>query len=650
MPGDTGSEKSQPPAEQPQTNGVDGTMRGLRDIAGRLRLGKRGNKAKRGSTPRTSIIDDPVKSPHISSSASSRSVSNAGTSLANLSDRLRRLQEEGQESNQPFRIKFVNNRGDATMADVYPYEEFNDIIHRITAKLRMTRHADYVLLYKDTDDEEIGVACTDNLREMFSIFEPGSRLQLRIVPFKINNSGALDSIAKIWEYSHTPNVFLSQEEEMSGSETSSQDVNLSEIKLATEQKPEMAERPKQDEQPPKNEHMAVEDIADTAVQAAAASAAHVADAATANTTDYGPSSTKPEPPTSASSKTSSKKSSRKSSKVSSKSSSAKPTEPGTPANAGGKDNDELRQAIMLMSANLSLAIDSLGNKLTRNFDKLSDEQAKILETLNAAAEKQKAEEGKQHVEVDVKNEVEVDVEVDKKEDKEEIKEEIKEETKTETKEEAKEETKEEATTETKTEIKTETKTETKVEGDVETKVEESKTTTTTTSKPEADAEKAKEETKEEAKEETKEETIDIKVEEKTDTVQETVEVKAEEKTEEKTEETVKVKVEETAEKEEVVHVEVVEDTPPPPPEPSTEKIKVTVEEKYPQAEAFKFHFAAANFAFHSNPYASSFFQHGFRETGMPGHFKQPCLMSSPFECSHGCCCHHDSCSHNISTL
>ncbi|KAJ2137351.1 hypothetical protein IW136_003540, partial [Coemansia sp. RSA 678] len=298
MVAESGSEKAKPPTDA-MTNGTEAAhntlTRGLRDMAGRLRLGKGGNKAKRGSTPRNSITGDPMRSSRSSSSVSSRSVSDAGTSLANLSDRLRRLQEDGQERAIPFRVKFVNTKGEATMADVYPHEEYNDVIQRITAKLRMTRHADYVLLYKDTDDEEIGVACSDNLREMFAIFEPGSRLQLRIVPFKINNSGALDSIAKIWEYGHTPNVFVSEEV----SETESEDIQLSDIKLASE-RPEMAERPKLGSQ-----HMAVEDIADTAVAAAAATALAAAAAQTV-TTDNGPSSTKPEPATSKTSAASSK--------------------------------------------------------------------------------------------------------------------------------------------------------------------------------------------------------------------------------------------------------------------------------------------------------------------------------------------------------
>ncbi|KAJ2236239.1 hypothetical protein GGH97_005585, partial [Coemansia sp. RSA 475] len=348
------------------------------------------------------MTGDPMRSSRSSSSVSSRSVSDAGTSLANLSDRLRRLQEDGQERAIPFRVKFVNTKGEATMADVYPHEEYNDVIQRITAKLRMTRHADYVLLYKDTDDEEIGVACSDNLREMFAIFEPGSRLQLRIVPFKINNSGALDSIAKIWEYGHTPNVFVSEEV----SEAESEDIQLSDIKLASE-RPEMAERPKLGSQ-----HMAVEDIADTAVAAAAATALAAAAAQTV-TTDNGPSSTKPEPATSKTSAASSKHTSAAASKHSSVApskhtsvaaskntsvaaskhtsvaASNKATVPGTPAASKTKDAEELRMAIMLMSTNLTLAIDSLGTKLTRNFDKLSDEQAKILESLKKAAEHEK---------------------------------------------------------------------------------------------------------------------------------------------------------------------------------------------------------------------------------------------------------------------
>ncbi|KAJ1780511.1 hypothetical protein GGF47_000062 [Coemansia sp. RSA 2524] len=669
-----GSEKAKPPTDA-MTNGTEAAhntlTRGLRDMAGRLRLGRGGNKAKRGSTPRNSMTGDPMRSSRSSSSVSSRSVSDAGTSLANLSDRLRRLQEDGQERAIPFRVKFVNTKGEATMADVYPHEEYNDVIQRITAKLRMTRHADYVLLYKDTDDEEIGVACSDNLREMFAIFEPGSRLQLRIVPFKINNSGALDSIAKIWEYGHTPNVFVSEEV----SEAESEDIQLSDIKLASE-RPEMAERPKLGSQ-----HMAVEDIADTAVAAAAATALAAAAAQTV-TTDNGPSSTKPEPATSKTSAASSKHTSAAASKHSSVApskhtsvaaskntsvaaskhtsvaASNKATVPGTPAASKTKDAEELRMAIMLMSTNLTLAIDSLGTKLTRNFDKLSDEQAKILESLKKAAEHEKVikeeivvikekEEVKdephsttttttttttkteakdEKVEVDVEVEkdekIEVDVEVNKDEN-------IKVDVEIEKKDEVKVET------------KTETTTETKTEGNIETKVEETKTTTTTTKADEA---------------------VEVEVEieqseEKPEPKEESIKVKIDEKPEPKVEETIKVNIEEKPEKEEVVHVQIVEDTPPPPPpppaEPKVEKIEIKVEQhapSYPKGEMFRFHLAAANFAFHTNPYASSFFQRGFAETGMPGHFANPCMMNSPFECSSGCPCRHSPCSHHLSSL
>ncbi|KAJ2489441.1 hypothetical protein GGI11_009266, partial [Coemansia sp. RSA 2049] len=56
--------------------------------------------------------------------------------------------------------------------------------------------------------------------------------------------------------------------------------------------------------------------------------------------------------------------------------------------------------------------------------------------------------------------------------------------------------------------------------------------------------------------------------------------------------------------------------------------------------AFAYHLSAANFAFHSNPYSSSFFKHGFAEADMPSHFSHPCMMASPFECVSSCSCTH----------
>ncbi|KAJ1996967.1 hypothetical protein GGI04_005576, partial [Coemansia thaxteri] len=266
--------------EQRHEDGGGGRSRGLRETltgsSGKLRLGKGGNKSRRGSATRTSAIHE---ASHL---AQARSVSSSSSGLSqgeleSLSMRLRRLKEAGgiSEQQQPFRIKFVNNRNEATMADVYPSEDFKDIIQKVVEKLRMPNLSNYVLLYKDTDDEEIGVACTDNLREMFAIFEPGSKLQLRIVQLNINNSGALDSIPNIWDNGHTPNVFLGEEDggghsEGEDSDTSSQSVALSNLKLATAggvgALPEMEEKPKPAAASP--HHLAVEDVAETAVAAA----------------------------------------------------------------------------------------------------------------------------------------------------------------------------------------------------------------------------------------------------------------------------------------------------------------------------------------------------------------------------------------------
>ncbi|KAJ1812260.1 hypothetical protein LPJ56_005562, partial [Coemansia sp. RSA 2599] len=403
-----GSTKKAAAAEVASNAGTTAS-RAMRDeLTSKLRLGKGGQKSRRGSTPRTSLLTEAnlakfnkMNSP---SAASSSSSSGSGkkqamtgdaktdaATLESLNERLRRLKEDGKLT-QPFRVKFVNNKGEATMADVYPTEEYNDVIQKITAKLRMSRHSDYVLMYKDTDDEEIGVACTDNLREMFQLFEPGSRLQLKIVPFNIINSGALDSIAKIWDYSHTPNIFLEDDVESTGA-VSIVDVDLAEVKLSTvASKQEMEEKPKK-------EHSKVEDIAETAVAAAAAASAAAATAAAAShaataaaeeataaakteTTENRPSSTKPEPPTSP---PGSPAPSVTSSSSSSSSSSGKKVE-------SKKSAEELRQAIMMMSTNLTLAIESLGTKLTQNFDKLSNEQAKIIDTLEHTTKQESKEE------------------------------------------------------------------------------------------------------------------------------------------------------------------------------------------------------------------------------------------------------------------
>ncbi|KAJ2614826.1 hypothetical protein H4S08_001528 [Coemansia sp. RSA 1365] len=622
MAGDSEVEQPKPQTNEVQTNGIsfhNTVSRGLRDLTGRLRMGKGGQKAKRNSTPRGSLngtgARDNISSQNTSGS-SSRGNSDVGNSLESLNVRLRKLQEETEQPVVPFRIKFVNNKEEATMADIYPYEEFNDIVQRITAKLRMTRHAEYVLMYKDNDDEEIGVACSDNLREMFAIFEPGSRLQLRIVPFNINNSGALDSIGKIWDYSHTPNVFVSEAGDDSDSDDSNQNVNLSDIKLETSQKKqEMEQKPAEltppDATPPtpnptSTSHMAVEDIAQAGITAAAAAAAAQA------ATETGASSTKPEPPTSKQSAPTSSKSSPKSSAV------------GTPGKS--KDAEELRQAIMLMSTNLSLAIESLGTKLTRNFDKLSEEQASILESVKKAAERQKQEEEEKRIELAKTQPTKADVQTDTAETaddsspakSEDIKVEI--------------DTKDEHVT---VEIKSKDDAAVEDAPPKEDKAEPAKEDVKVEME-EVKAEPAKEEVKaEEPKPEpVKEEPEPAKEKPKPEPVKEEVKVQVEEP---------KPAEEETKPVEEVIHVEIID-------EPSVSKVetKAAADNSY-QSETFRFHFAAANFAFHNNPYASSFFQHGFAETGMPHHFEKPCLMSSPFKCN-GCSCRYSNCAQCMASI
>ncbi|KAJ2400935.1 hypothetical protein GGI10_006140, partial [Coemansia sp. RSA 2530] len=61
-------------------------------------------------------------------------------------------------------------------------------------------------------------------------------------------------------------------------------------------------------------------------------------------------------------------------------------------------------------------------------------------------------------------------------------------------------------------------------------------------------------------------------------------------------------------------------------------------EEQRRADIFKEHLHNANaFAFHTNPYASSFFQHGFSEVGMPSYIRHPCMLQTPFD-EHACDC------------
>ncbi|KAJ1726511.1 hypothetical protein LPJ61_005135, partial [Coemansia biformis] len=227
----SGSERLPPPPSMARSVS---TSHGQRDEHNKLRVGRHGgSKSLRHSTPRSSAVG-----------------SRRGSipSMSDLEDKLARLKEEAKpDPVQPFRIKFVNHQDEAIMADIYPHEEFEDVIQRVTAKLHMPRKATYVLIYKDTDDEEIGVGCTDNMCEMFAIFEPGSRLQLRIVPFNIINDGALRSIAHIWDYGSTPNVFLSDADDDDGSsdgEASIANIDLQDMvsEAAKDKKQEMVQR------------------------------------------------------------------------------------------------------------------------------------------------------------------------------------------------------------------------------------------------------------------------------------------------------------------------------------------------------------------------------------------------------------------------
>ncbi|KAJ2743347.1 hypothetical protein GGI20_003808 [Coemansia sp. BCRC 34301] len=540
---------------------------GLRDaISSKLRLGKGGNKVRRGTTPRTSGISERQ---HLSRRTSSVS-SHQGEDISSLSLRLRRLNEAGLES-IPFRIKFVNHKNEATMADVYPTEEYKDVIRKIVEKLRMPHQSNYVLLYMDTDAEEIGVACTDNLREMFSIFEPGSRLQLRIVQLNINNAGALDSIPSIWDNGHTPNVFLHARDDGSdghsvssgSSSTSGNSMDLEKLKLATALVPEMEEKPKPAvDTASVHSHLAVEDIADVAVAAATAASAAAAASALASAvgkkTDEEPgasnASNKAEPPSSPPS----------SPKVTATEPPPSPPPAAAAAAAGG--GDELRTAIAMMSTNLTLAIESLGTKLATNFDRLSTEQAKIIDSLEHAKTA-----NAECVEAAALAAAAAAVVADKK---------------------------------------------VTVTESVEVKVEDAKVEV---------------EEKVEVKVEKVEEKVEVKVEEKVEKVEEKVEAKVEAKIEEKTTEVkiTEVKVDDVDAKSdksdtETIHIEVTDAKP-------SLSTKDSCTGSKQQADIFKDHLLAANaFAFHSNPYASSFFQHGFSEVGMPSYIRHPCMLRTPF--------------------
>ncbi|KAJ1796325.1 hypothetical protein LPJ59_003818 [Coemansia sp. RSA 2399] len=618
-------------------------------LANSIRLGRGGNKARRGTTPRTSLVAGGVASHEASGSRAiganqaneANGVNGTGSSTPsqtsteysrmreNNAERLEQLRTEALEpvtpeaaQTIPFRVKFVNTSGGAIFDDVYPDTEFEDIVKQVTEKLRMDKRGTYVFMYKDTDDEEIGVACTDNLREMFSLFPPGSRLQLRIAPFDFNNSGALGTIAGIWAYGQTPNIFVSGDgtpENMPSdvSEAStSEDIDITNIQL------EMEERPRP---------TGAEDLA--------------AAAAESNQEDIP--SVEVEVETSA---------------------------PGS-ANGSTSDADALRQAIGMMGANLALAIDSLGTKLTRNFDQLSSEQIKILDALKAAAEcppppspskKTMAEFDKLFSEQTkildaIKTAAEcppppppppkVIAVVDEKKDDDDAA--------------------SITSTTTTTTTTTTTKEEEKKEEDIRITVsEESADGKGKTEDVEITIEKKEEET---VNEEIKVETTTTVKEEKKKKAKGDVKFSVNDGGD-SDDETIHVEIEDEVHSDcgscnssgsnktkqtESVNIKFTNPTPPAaPPSNShggttyTEKIKIHVEEPprhsspssyTPEAtRAFAYHLSAANFAFHSNPYSSSFFKHGFAEADMPSHFSHPCMMASPFgnvcSCTRGRTC------------
>ncbi|KAJ2559938.1 hypothetical protein EV175_000051 [Coemansia sp. RSA 1933] len=691
-------------------------------LANTIRLGPGGNKARRGSTPRTSLIGGGippsgaaadtsratapipeeaaatgggvVQSTDAASGTRAIGVNNTGSSTplqtdsdeshaqrtARMEARLERLRSEAQGDSGggpvdadaaqliPFRVKFVNTKGNAIFDDVYPDMDFRDLIQQVTEKLRMSQHPSYVLMYKDTDDEEIGVACTDNMREMFSLFEPGSRLQLRIVPFTIINTGALDSIANIWNYSQTPNVFISRDgtpgDVPSDVSEASTDENVDITNIQTEnarldEQPEMVERPKP------TTGSAVEDVAQAAVAAAAASsAAAAAVAPAAPSSSSSSSSPSPRPPAGLDNgdifipsiqvvdETSPAGLSTKTQVPTSPPVAASPPKVSPPGSVSGKTNDAdaLRTAIAMMGANLALAIDSLGTKLTRNFDQLSSEQVKIIDALKTAAEcppPPPPPAPKIVAEV---------IDEKKEEDDACSTTSTTTTTTTKTKEEGKKEevTKKEEDISIKVTVDEDAKNSIKektedIEITVEKKEEvETKTETTTTTVKEEQQKKKGE--------------VKFSVSDTGDSDDETIHVEIDDETQSDTGSN-------RTKQSETINIKVKNPIPPPPPPSSytekvkihveepprtssyTEKIKVHVEEPLHQQQpsytpeatrAFAYHLSAANFAFHSNPYSSSFFKHGFAEADMPSHFSHPCMMASPFgnvcSCSRGRTC------------
>ncbi|KAJ1944149.1 hypothetical protein FBU59_002685, partial [Linderina macrospora] len=252
----------------------EGFMRGIRN---KLRRGK----SRRGKSVDTSSSssDEQKESspPHKAASTVSRAAPK--DSLGSVRGATR---PKSAAAGEPFRVKFVNASGDATMVDVHPAEKFDSLVHKVADKLRMSQHGQYVLIYKDPDSQEIGVACTDNMHEMFRLFEPGSRFQLKIVQFHGNNSSAIDNVAGIWGSSHTPSQFQSLVADEYDSDDSESSLDLTNIKLESlkqeEAKKEDAVKPKpkmqeMQEKPKVNSHSGtIEQLTDHAMAVASASA------------------------------------------------------------------------------------------------------------------------------------------------------------------------------------------------------------------------------------------------------------------------------------------------------------------------------------------------------------------------------------------
>ncbi|KAJ2469787.1 hypothetical protein GGI02_003309 [Coemansia sp. RSA 2322] len=292
-----------------------------------------------------------------------------------------------------------------------------------------------------------------------------------------------------------------------------------------------------------------------------------------------------------------------------------------------------------MSNNLALAIESLGTKLTCNFDRLSNEQAKIIDTLAHAQTTQqqtKVEVKTGSASADEKVTVTTTTVTKDAEDTGDRDEAVEEKVSVSV---AEEKARTESTTKVEEKAEAKTESSTKVEEVAETKTETTTTTTEVKSEEKVEVDVVVEEEEKPAKD-ADAETIEVEV---MDAVCEPVSEPA------------------SAHEPVLTPEPIIAPKPAPAPEPApaaaakpaaTEKVTITVQkdsDEHRRAETFKAHLRAANFAFHTNPYASSFFQHGFSEVGMPSYIRNPCMMQSPYTGVTECSCALSSCASCLTT-